>query len=163
MPDCDITVTNLGQIWCFYSPFYPGIWMALGTVVILKWKCCHFDEIFINGYTGCCQNDNIRCSQWWKFRHFCLRNSSALGMKSPQSSTKQYIYGIIISVNWFINPCAMVMPNGMMDLYHHGCKQYFAVAWHLVPPRHYLITCWLVISEILRSSCLWISLILLWM
>ena len=45
----------------------------------LKRKCCHFDEIFITGCTGRCQNDNVRCSQWCKFRqnsdisvsHYC--------------------------------------------------------------------------------------------
>ena len=35
--------------------------------VTLKRKCCHFDEIFITGCTGSCQNDNFQCSQWWKF------------------------------------------------------------------------------------------------
>ena len=34
----------------------------------LKRKYCHFDEIFITGCTGSCQNDNFQCSQWWKFR-----------------------------------------------------------------------------------------------
>ena len=34
----------------------------------LKRKCCRFDEIFITGCTGSCQNDNFQCSQWWKFR-----------------------------------------------------------------------------------------------
>ena len=33
----------------------------------LKRKCLHFDEIFIIGCTKSCQNDNFRCSQWWKF------------------------------------------------------------------------------------------------
>ena len=33
----------------------------------LKWKCCHFDKIFITDCTGSCQNDNFKCSQWWKF------------------------------------------------------------------------------------------------
>ena len=35
--------------------------------ILLKWKCFHFDEIFITGYTESCQNDNFQCSQWWKF------------------------------------------------------------------------------------------------
>ena len=34
----------------------------------LKQKCLHFDEIFITGCTGSCQNDNFQCSQWLKFR-----------------------------------------------------------------------------------------------
>ena len=28
---------------------------------------CHFDKIFIIGCTRRCHNDNVRCSQWWKF------------------------------------------------------------------------------------------------
>ena len=43
----------------------PG---ALKSVVSLKRKCLHFDEIFITGCTGSCQNDNFQCSQWLKFR-----------------------------------------------------------------------------------------------
>ena len=35
-------------------------------LVTLKWKCCHFDEIFITGCNGSCQKDNFWCSQWWK-------------------------------------------------------------------------------------------------
>ena len=31
-------------------------------------KCRHFDEISITGCTESCQNDNFRCSQWWKFQ-----------------------------------------------------------------------------------------------
>ena len=34
----------------------------------LKRKSLHFDEMFITGCTGSCQNDNFQCSQWWKFR-----------------------------------------------------------------------------------------------
>ena len=33
----------------------------------LKRKCLHFDGIFITGCTESCQNDNFRCSQWWRF------------------------------------------------------------------------------------------------
>ena len=36
--------------------------------VTLVLKCHHFDEIFIVGYSESCHFDNIRCSQWWKFR-----------------------------------------------------------------------------------------------
>ena len=31
-------------------------------------KCHYFDEIFIIGGTGSCQNDNFQCCHWWKFR-----------------------------------------------------------------------------------------------
>ena len=47
---------------------YGAIWMALRNTHTLKLECLHFDEIFITGCTGSCQNDNFQCSQWWKFR-----------------------------------------------------------------------------------------------
>ena len=33
-----------------------------------KKKCNHFDEIFVIGGIGSCQNDNFRCHHWRKFR-----------------------------------------------------------------------------------------------
>ena len=39
-----------------------------GRPPILKQKYLHFDEIFITGCTGSCQNDNFQYSQWWQFR-----------------------------------------------------------------------------------------------
>ena len=42
-------------------------WLTLWQLT-LKWKCLHFDEICITGYTGSCQYDNFQCTQWWKFR-----------------------------------------------------------------------------------------------
>ena len=41
------------------------IWVYFA--ITLKRKCHHFDEIFITGCTESCQNDNFRCSQWWRF------------------------------------------------------------------------------------------------
>ena len=38
------------------------------TVDTLKRKCRHFDGIFITGCAVSCQNHNLRCSQWRKFR-----------------------------------------------------------------------------------------------
>ena len=32
-----------------------------------QWKCRHFAEIFITGYTKSCHLDNFQCSLWWKF------------------------------------------------------------------------------------------------
>ena len=43
----------------------------------LKRKCCHFDEIFITGCIGSCQNDNFQCSQWRKFRP-CKKKTTVL-------------------------------------------------------------------------------------
>ena len=44
-------------------------WKRRNSSVIhsLKWKCHHFDEIFITGCTESCENDSFQCSQWWKF------------------------------------------------------------------------------------------------
>ena len=47
---------------------YGAIWMALRNTHTLELECLHFDEIFITGCSGSCQNDNFQCSQWWKFR-----------------------------------------------------------------------------------------------
>ena len=41
---------------------------SLCTPQTLKRKSLHFDEIFITGCTGSCQNDNFQCSQWLKLR-----------------------------------------------------------------------------------------------
>ena len=55
--DAGITVNSLWPS--------DGIWHQRPS---LKRKCLHFDEIFITGCTGSCQNDNFQCSQWLKFR-----------------------------------------------------------------------------------------------
>ena len=54
---------NQDMGWVFWE-ILPDIWKF---IMILKCKCCHFDEIFITGCTGSCHFDNFRCSQWWKF------------------------------------------------------------------------------------------------
>ena len=53
---------------------WKNMWMTVNTklnhkmrVQLLQRKCHHFDKMFIIGCTGSCQNDNFRCSQWWKF------------------------------------------------------------------------------------------------
>ena len=55
----------------FVRKYMPMVWHMTNAMDLLqpslKWKCLHFDEIFITGYTGSCQNDNFQCSQWWKF------------------------------------------------------------------------------------------------
>ena len=53
----DVTV-----MWSCMERSCPAPYMSL------KRKCLHFDEIFITGCTGSCQNDNFQCSQWLKFR-----------------------------------------------------------------------------------------------
>ena len=42
-------------------------WWKNANAISIKQKCRHFDEIFITGCTESCQNDNFRCSQWFKF------------------------------------------------------------------------------------------------
>ena len=40
------------------------MWLSIHS---LKWECSYFDEIFITGCTGSCQDDKSQCSRWWKF------------------------------------------------------------------------------------------------
>ena len=47
--------------------YYMTEWKLNKTGLSLKWKCHHFDYIFITGCTGRCQNDNFQCSQWREF------------------------------------------------------------------------------------------------
>ena len=64
---------QLGTVTRKMFPFVTSSWevQVLNSVMhcpALKRKCLHFDEIFITGCTGSCQNDNFQCSQWLKFR-----------------------------------------------------------------------------------------------
>ena len=53
------------QHWGGTVGWNPSSWKT--RTCSLKQKCFHFDEIFITGCTGSCQNDIFQCSQWWKF------------------------------------------------------------------------------------------------
>ena len=77
----------------------------------LKRKCLHFDEIFITGCTGSCQNDNFQCSQWLKFRQnddiFVSVNSVTIWLTcdwdAPQSKNS---FGLLCSSRrWLYNRC----------------------------------------------------------
>ena len=46
----------------------------------IKRKCYYFDEIFVAGCTGSCQNDNFQCSQWRKFRQNDIDVSISMGL-----------------------------------------------------------------------------------
>ena len=46
---------------------FDQVTTKLNCIVDTEQKCHHFDDIFITGCTGSCQNDNFQCSQWWKF------------------------------------------------------------------------------------------------
>ena len=70
-------VTNVTIVYstvCSENTKVPHHWPLWGKfngdryIPSLKRKCLHFDEIFITGCTGSCQNDNFQCSQWLKFR-----------------------------------------------------------------------------------------------
>ena len=69
LPTASVTVYS----WTS-SGGWTGTWKSLirtssvRSVSALERKCCHFDEIFISGYTESCYFDNFRCSQWWRFR-----------------------------------------------------------------------------------------------
>ena len=65
--------------------------------------------MFITGCTGSCQNDNIQCSQWWKFRqndHICVSvyilllyyyNDVILGMIVSQITSLTIVYSAVYS------------------------------------------------------------------
>ena len=44
-----------------------GMYMLSMSMASLRWKCCHFDEIFVTGCIESCHFDNFQCSQWQKF------------------------------------------------------------------------------------------------
>ena len=77
--------------------------------VKIPWKYCHFDEIFITGCTGSCQNDNFQCSQCWKFHqndYIFLGNVSDLlnrilvGQVSPQIICSNSCQNIVLIFEW---------------------------------------------------------------
>ena len=47
--------------------YIHGLFYMILPAIPLKWKCHHFEEIFITGCTWSCHFDNFRRSQWWKF------------------------------------------------------------------------------------------------
>ena len=67
----DVTMELHYQLWSSIIRFMELHKTTYGvpySMYTLKRKCPHFDEIFITGCTESCQNDNLQCSQWWKFR-----------------------------------------------------------------------------------------------
>ena len=77
-----IDIVTSYETWCFWHNVlgrlayqmvlimhHNFIWDKLiwKSGMLLKWKCHHFDENFVNVCTWSCQNDNFHCSQWWKF------------------------------------------------------------------------------------------------
>ena len=68
-------------------------------------KCCHFDEIFIIGCTGGCQNDNFHCSQWrkilekfsWNFHHrlHCKLSTWQLPVQSVMTISAKWHFSSI--------------------------------------------------------------------
>ena len=57
-------VCNKGETNTDKNTLIMGNWSRMDKGCPLKWKCHHFDEIFITGCTG---SFNFRCSQRWKF------------------------------------------------------------------------------------------------
>ena len=60
--------------------------------VVMITICCHslkrkcFDEIFFTGCSWHCQNDNIRCIQWWKVR----QNDTSVGVSASGTRGCRY-------------------------------------------------------------------------
>ena len=65
-------------------------------VQALKWKCHHFDEIFVTGYIESWQNDNVQYSQWcnfhkkttFLFQRVSVKVPSKQWVNEPHTSTK---------------------------------------------------------------------------
>ena len=75
--------------WSFRSTRKSDLWWF----TTLKRKC-HFNEIFI---TMSCQNDNVRCNQWWQFRQ--NENISVLvyvtiPIYQPHLFTRHYVWRV---------------------------------------------------------------------
>ena len=59
---------------------------------------CHFEEIFVTGCTGSCHFDNLRCSQWWRFRQndisFQCKNWRYSQNKTNEGTTKDIYWRV---------------------------------------------------------------------
>ena len=97
------------------GPWKLHLWQ--NSMSSLNWKCCHFDIIFIIGFTGSCQNDNFQCNQWWKFH---------------QNDISVSAFNLIASNTSQTNPCFPWRYNISQEL----CKWftpwciYLAMVWH---------------------------------
>ena len=85
------TQSDLGPItqtfwWSSYDN-HNYILLTMHMAMSLKQECLHFDEIFITGCTGSCQNDNFQSSQWWKFRQNDDIFVSVMSSSGPVSKT----------------------------------------------------------------------------
>ena len=96
----------------------------------LKRKSLHFDEMFITGCTGSCQNDNFQCSQWWKFRQnddiFVSVRIEMLAL--PRQNTTMQLLGLLHRVRRFYDFCLNI---GCLAI-EKRVKQKF-LPWILMP------------------------------
>ena len=54
----------------YMGPVHEGLtcWLIdVWSFQLFKWKCCHFEDIFVIGCTESCQNNKVWCSKWRKF------------------------------------------------------------------------------------------------
>ena len=135
MQDCSNSIANALEllksctkplrcpIACFWRQYLEmsfSIHLPYSTIVpkchfgtCSTWNCCYFDQIFFTGCPGSCQNDNFRCSQWWKFyqddRHFHLRECTILcyWAKLHFLPDCYNMVNMCVSDGWHIANCVM--------------------------------------------------------
>ena len=97
----------------------------------LKWKCCHFDEIFITVCTGSCQTDNFQCSQWWKFHQ---NDDISMSVQDSWCSMLAILFCFVLI--WVI----LTFINGFMWIFTHIFQDYVrdtgAIMWLLPCQRN---------------------------
>ena len=108
--------------------------------ILMKRKCRHFDEIFITGCTKSCQNDNFRCSQWWKFHQ--NDNISVSVTQTLIIRQAQYRQTFILVTYTLI---AVLSATNLIRFFRHSLygKSYFVIS----QPAHDVI-----ITSLLRQD-----------
>ena len=149
--------------WWRFHPWFRQ-WLIASSVATLKRKCLHFDEIFITGCTGSCQNDNFQCSQWLKFRQnddifvsvkllpepiMTYYKSDPLGDISATFGWNTTVTcqhnAFAIAVLYFIGPCYIETLRHRVQHEHvhgqMGVASQHDIRWYMCHGRHCAI-CW---------------------
>ena len=92
----------------------------------LKQKCLHFDEIFITDCTERCQNDNVQCSQWWKFRQNDDIACFLIWHDNAYSNRRQTIFSVLKLTKKWPKPHADRGAMGVFMSSLYMCMCYWA-------------------------------------
>ena len=83
------------------------------SMIALKRKSNHFDEIFIAGCTGSCHFDNFQCSQWWKF----CQNDKIFVSVSVRTHTWYSMITFTVPIFVYFNYCLQKISTHFLDKY----------------------------------------------